>query len=418
MQNKIRVVWVCKLSNPQIRQNLKFSQWTLWAIYRKITKQINYYDYAAWNTNAIREFEKFKDIELHVISPHLGITGIQHFYLNGVRYHIFQSEDDDMLSHIHSRITKKIKTSYSQNTKVILDIISQIHPDIIHYMGAEMPMYSESALSVSSGTPLLVSLQTLMCDPDFFKNYPISKEEYEYRKNVEVAIINKVDYIASKVMRFRQIINQQFGEKRYLDMRLAVGNSINDSYNSPKQYDFVYFAASISKAIDYALEAFARAKRKHKDITLHVVGGYDSALMTSITKQMDNLGISNNVDFTGKLPAFDDVIAEIRKARFALLPLKIDLVSGTIREAMANGLPVVTTITPSTPKFNENRESVLLSEKGDFDKMAENMCLLIEDESFSENLKNNALITIEKLHDNQSAMEEWRKNYFEILQER
>ena len=187
------------------------------------------------------------------------------------------------------------------------------------------------------------------------------------------------------------------------------------SYGIPKQYDFVYFAASISKAIDYALEAFARAKRKHRNITLHVVGGYTNDLMNSISDQMKALGIEDGVDFTGKLPTHDDVINEIRKCRYALLPLKIDLLSGTIRESMANGLPVITTITPETPNWNKKRQCLLLSEKGDFDAMADNICRLIEDPNLSDLLRANAFLTIQEKYSNKGFMEVWRKNYLEIV---
>ena len=119
-----------------------------------------------------------------------------------------------------------------------------------------------------------------------------------------------------------------------------------------KLYDFVYFAADISKAVDYAIEGFAIAKKSFPNITLHVVGGYSDSYMQTLRDKMQELGLGQEVDFTGKLLTHDDVLAEIRKAKFALLPLKVDLIAGTIREAMSNGLPVVTTVTPVTPTLN------------------------------------------------------------------
>lgn len=413
--NKIKVVWVCHLSNPQIRQHLKFSKWAPLAIVKRIAGKGAHYDFALWNTNAIQEFEKFDDIELHIVAPHYGIHGVQQFEINGIYYHFFQSEEDNLLSLLQSRFLHKLKKSYSRNTKTILRFIDQIKPDIIHYIGAENPYYSESALSIPAGNPLVVSLQTLMCDPEFFKNYPISKEEYEYRKNLEVAIIKKVDYVASKVMPFREIIQRTIGDVKFLDMTLAVGEKIAEEPACNKEYDFVYFAASISKAIDFALEAFARAKGKHKNITLHVVGGYSNDLMESISAQMKALGINEGVDFTGQLATHDDVINEIKKCRFALLPLKIDLLSGTIRESMANGLPVITTITPETPNWNEKRQCLLLSEKGDFDAMADNMCKLLEDPNLADLLRANSFLTIQEKCSNKVFMEAWRKNYIEIV---
>ena len=105
----------------------------------------------------------------------------------------------------------------------------------------------------------------------------------------------------------------------------------------------------------------------------------------------------------------------MRKARFAVLPLKIDYISGTIREAMANGIPVVTTITPGTPMLNEIRESVILSEKGDYSAMAKNMFLLMEDESFVNKISQNAAITVKEILNNTTEMRHWVDIYRAII---
>ena len=413
--SKIKVVWVCHFSNSIIRERLKFAKWSPSFFLKRVMGKNLFCDFSVWITNAIREFEKYDDIDLHIIAPHIGILGVQNFEIRGINYHFFHSEDDNIISLVVKRLGKEVNRDYRRNTNKISDIVKRIQPDIIHYIGAENPYYSLSALSMPTNIPLIVSLQTLMSDPDFIKNYPISKDAYVYRSNIEKSIIKRADYIATKVDYFRAIIRSQIGDVKFLDMTLAVGAELNTSVLEEKKYDFVYFAANISKAVDYAIEAFAIAKKKHKDITLHVIGGYDDSLMSSILIGMDSLGLTDGVDFTGKLPTYDDVIKEIRKARFALLPLKIDLISSTIREAMANGLPVITTVTPATPNLNQKRESVLLSEKGDLEQMADNMIKLLEDESLVNLLRENGFQTVVDMYDNVSAMQDWRSNYKNIV---
>jgi glycosyltransferase involved in cell wall biosynthesis len=94
--------------------------------------------------------------------------------------------------------------------------------------------------------------------------------------------------------------------------------------------------------------------------------------------------------------------------------LKIDLISGTIREAMANGLPVVTTITPATPKLNENRKSVLLSEKEDFNNMASNMLDLLDNEDLYNTLQANGYATVIERYDNGVEANLWREAYYAV----
>lgn len=416
IEKKIKVVWICHLSNSEIRDHLLFSKWNLRAIARRILKRKGYLnDFAVWNTNAIKEFEKFSDIELHIIAPHVGIKGkIQRFEINGIHYHFFASETDTLTLFCKLKLGK-IQTSYAKNTQMIIDEVRYIQPNIVHLIGAENPYYSESLLYLQNKVPLLVSLQTLMSDPNFFKNYPISKDEYEFRCHLEQQIIRKADFIATRVEIFRKIICEQIKpEAKFLDMTLAVGEEVKYE-KCKKQYDFVYFAANIEKAVDYAIEAFALVKKETPSITLHVVGDYSKAFMKQLKVHMLKLGLGEEVSFTGKLPTHDDVITEIRKARFALLPLKIDLVSGTIREAMASGLPVVTTITPATPKLNDKRESILLSIKADHQAMADNMLKLLQSETYADKIRLNAIQTINESYNNEVIMKIWREHYLRIL---
>lgn len=415
MFSKLRVVWICHLSNSEIQQHIKFSKWTLSAILRRIFDKTFFADFAQWNTNAIHEFEKFEDIELHIIAPFLNICGVQEFTINGIYYHFFHTEEDNVFSKLYYKISNNSKKSYLKNSKIIVKIINKINPDIVHLIGAENPSYGESVLSLNNSQPLIVSLQTLLKDPIVLDNYPQFRNEQAYRVTIESKIIDRADYIGTKVEHFRNIIKREIKPNaKFLEMSLAVGEGITIS-NYKKEYDFVYFAANISKAVDWALEAFAIAKLKYPDITLYIVGGYTDKLMENLRNRMRELGLGDEVVFVGLLPTHNDVIEEIRKARYALLPIKSDLISGTIREAMANGLPVVTTITPATPKLNEKRKSVLLSEKGDFVAMADNMCQLLGNENIAKEIQRNAAITMSERCNNTAVMNEWREIYYEIV---
>ena len=142
-----------------------------------------------------------------------------------------------------------------------------------------------------------------------------------------------------------------------------------------------------------------------------VVGDYDEDFKLQLDARIAELGITDNVVITGKLQTHDDVIDEIKKARFALLPLKIDFISGTIREAIACGLPVVTTITAGTPTLNEKRESVLLSTIGDHEALAANMIRLIDSEDLSDKLIANGLETIDEMYGNKAMALKLRDVY-------
>ena len=171
----------------------------------------------------------------------------------------------------------------------------------------------------------------------------------------------------------------------------------------------------MSKAFDFAIEEFALAKKKHPEITLNVIGGYNPIQKKEFDERLQELGIIDSVTYEGVLPTHDDVLERIQYARFALLPLKVDYISTTLLEGMALGIPVVTTITKGTPTLNEERKSILLSPIGDHKALADNMCRLLEDESFAEQIRQNALLTVNTEFNNQLNMQKWVYAYRAIV---
>ena len=53
MGRKIKVVWICHLSNDEIRANLSLAPWA---------SKNAWNDFSQWNTNGINEFKKFEEI--------------------------------------------------------------------------------------------------------------------------------------------------------------------------------------------------------------------------------------------------------------------------------------------------------------------------------------------------------------------
>lgn len=419
MENKIKVVWITHFSNKEIRSHIKFDRLYYKRTLKKILLRKDYIigDFAVWNTSAIRQFEKFDDIDLTIVFPHRGIRPkVQRFDINGIHYIAFRSEDDYLCQVLKKKLFKRISSHFKKNRNIIASFIADVQPDIVHIIGAEIPYYSIAALDIPNEIPSVVTLQTLMSDPNFFTNYPISKGEYEFRSDLEKQIIRKCCFIGSSIEYFKSITWRLIKKDAvFLNLSLAVGVDVDES-PSEKEYDFVYFAANISKACDFAIEAFALANKHHPGITLNVSGSYQSEYKAKLELRLEELGIQGQVFFTGPKVTHEDVIKQIKKSRYALLPLKVDLISGTIREAMACGLPVVTTITPATPSLNKDRESVLLSEKGDFQAMADNMIRLVENESYASQIRINAIKTIKERYSNECFMQKWRKAYHEIVE--
>lgn len=423
IEKKIKVIWISNFSNSNVREHMTFSLNFFEKNLRKVFSlpNVEFIDNSVWISNGIDELKNNENIDLHVISPHHHLKNKTEFFeLEKIKYYFYKPEDDYLINKILSKVFKFNNLQYKKNRLTISSIIESIKPDIIHMYGAENPIYSISAFDIDTNKyPFLVTLQTLMNDDEFIKNYPISEDSYNYRSKIEKAVLQKTTYLASSADKYIKIVWKKINSRAiFFRDFLALSEKPKEHrfYNVlEKQYDFVYFAKSISKAGDIAIEAFAIACRKHPNLSLNIIGGTPEPFTSQLKIRIDELGIKKNVIFSGQLATHDEVLSQIRLSKYAILPIKIDIITGTIREAMFNKIPVVTTITSGTPLLNEKRESVLLSEKEDYEAIAQNMITLVENPNFAEKIAENAEITVKEIWSNKEIMDELVIAYQAIL---
>ena len=417
----MKVILLCSFSNAIVREHLSFViPKTLRWLYKLVRKHdlFSTSDYGVWNTNAIKEFERIDDVDLHVIAPFAFLKNrIQEFNHNGIHYHFYRDENSTFLKMMYRQVVRSHFDNFKHNRHLVRRLISSIKPDIVHLIGAENPQYSLSLLDISTSIPTIVQLQTLLNDPDFKSNFPISESSYLYLSSVERKVLLRADYIGTKVDKFIKIIRTHIKPNAtIINTDLAVGEYINPPAQEAK-FDFVYFASNINKACDLALEAFGKAYQRRPTITLDIIGGYSSDYRSQLDSIIKKYGIANAVTFEGRLATHEDVIRQIRMARFALLPLKIDIASCTIREAMSNGLPVITTDTGElgTQLLNKEYDCVLISPKSDCQSIANNMIELLDDTSLADTLRQNSYKRQQDNHNNKTVVNGYVNAYRKIL---
>lgn len=413
---KIKVVWLCTYSDAELRSHLKFPKWHWSNMLRWMLRIRKHVDFALWVSNALREFEKIDtDIELHVVAPHRGVGHLQEFNANGVFYHIFWSEWDVITEKLKREYNLRDENAFRCHRKVIKKLLVKIQPDVVHCIGIENKFYSMAVLDIPNEIPVIAQLQTLVSDERFKNNCGATEKEYAYNSWIEKLILMRSDFVGTQVDRFRDIIKRDIkSDAVFIDTSLALSEPLVD-VDAKKEFDFVYFAADISKAVDLAVEAFAEARKQVPYLTLDIIGGYSSELKEQLDRRIEELEIADSITFEGKLLTHGDVMSQIRKAKFALLPLKIDIVSGTIRESQANGLPVVTTITPGTPGLNAKMETVLISKTGDHAAMAANMLRLVNEPDLASRLRKNGLQMASERISNKVIVENYCKEYHNIV---
>lgn len=415
--NRIKVVWICSFSNSEIRAKLPQKNNIFERLsYKFIAKDLGG-DSAQWNTSNIKEFEKHTDkVDLHIICPTRSIRKkFFHTTIRGINYHFFKEENSNLLRRLFRFCFTRYSSEYKINRRRELRLIEEINPDIIHLIGAECSHFAKVMIDIPKTYITISQLQTLVHNPQTIALYPHRPRFINYRLDSEQRVLQNSDYIGTDSKFFQSILPSFLNPvPTVLKIKLGGNNKVHLSEGTG-QYDFVYFASYIHKAFDLALEAFALAHEKHPEITLDVIGGYSMVEKKEYDKRIKELGLENCITFEGRLPTVADVMKQIKKSKYALVPIKVDLISGVVLQSMSHGLPVITCITPGTPELNKQRESILLSPVGDHQAMANNMIKLIENPDYANMLRANAALTYSERTSKEEIIKNWIDVYYACI---
>lgn len=412
MEQIIKIVLLCHLSSAEIRSHLTLRSLVSENFFRRLLNKrpTQYEDNAPWNLNILKELEKYDELEVHVVAPHPGMKKKREdFSLRGVAYHFFQCDSAFPYSYLRRRMEVKGKEPYRRNREVISDIINGIHPDIVNLVGAENPYYASAVIGLD-GFPVMLSCQTVYSNPTRREH---DKNFSQLRWDVEQEIFRKVDFFACLGPLHRDLVLEYRKDAVVFKMVFPY-KPFPTLKEVEKKYDFVFFAQTVSvkKGADNAVEALALVKQQYPDVSLLIVGANKDPFKTLLNNRIEELGLTENVSFHDFFPRQEDMLQYVKQARFAVLPIKMDIVSGTVLQAMTMGLPVVTHITSGTPLLNKEAECVLLSEINDNKQTAKNMIALMDSSELAEKLRQNSLKYI-KTQDDEAKMagEKWLAQY-------
>ncbi|MFK7893758.1 MAG: glycosyltransferase family 4 protein [Granulosicoccus sp.] len=181
-----------------------------------------------------------------------------------------------------------------------------------------------------------------------------------------------------------------------LDARVArhaewAGSATSRSLRHPRTVSLVSIGRLVStKGHDVLLRACGRLKRTGLHFHLQLIGS--GPLRTTLESLAVAEGIAEMVSFSGAL-AFEDVLATLRDAdMFVLAPRLVhgqppDGIPNVIAEAMALGIPVVSTRVSAIPELVQDGVTGCLVEADDDAALAQAIQRLAEDENLRHNLR-------------------------------
>lgn len=409
----MKIVWICHFFNPEIREHLSLSNnWIENKIRKAIGKKpaVAYSDFAPWVTNLIKEFEKFENIELHIISPHRGLKKYkQSFTIRNIHYHFFKT-DLPILNVSLDMFLKKSK--FRLNRFLVSGFVKKIQPDIVNLIGAENPYYSIAALDIKN-IPVYLSCQTVYSNPLRYEHSTVDQQRWD----TEIKIHRHIKYFGCSGRMHRDLVLKNNKNAIVFKMFFPIQNP-KGIVQQDKEYDFVFFASGLNKkkGTEDAIFALQKVKTFFPKVTLNMIGRCSAEYKNHLQNIIDELKLNDNIIFTDSFPKHDDLLTHITKSRFAVLPNKLDVISGTIIESILLDIPVVTYKTTGSPYLNKNGEAVLLANVDDIDTLAQQMIVLMKNPDKAQQLAANARRFVEEEFDNTRSAKRLLDNYYQVIE--
>ena len=163
--------------------------------------------------------------------------------------------------------------------------------------------------------------------------------------------------------------------------------------------------------IPTALRAFRRVRAASANALLTVAGSGPE--LDALQRLATELGIAEAVQFTGRIDN-EHIPALYRSADLALNPSTVDNMPISILEAMASGVPVVTTDAGGIPDLVRHELTALMVPVGDDVAMAEAAIRLLTNHALAAHLRTSAIKESAR-YAWPEVREQWRQAYFSVL---
>lgn len=142
------------------------------------------------------------------------------------------------------------------------------------------------------------------------------------------------------------------------------------------------------------IDAFAKAQRKFADIKLRIAG--DGSLKPKTISRAKAHGVAGQCEFSGVYTLSEEKAAFMRDLDVFVLPSLTEGTPNGIIEAMAHGLPIISTTVGGVPDIVTDEAGILVP-PGDVEALAQAMGRLAEDRGLRERMGHAAREQYEKL---------------------
>lgn len=331
----------------------------------------------SWAVNLIEGISRIDSLELHVVTLSAFVKEDYECDANGVKYHFLKSK---------SRF--KLATLYRMETESVASAIRRIDPDLVHVHSDKV--YGLGALR--SGLPYVTTVHALQKVIEMHEGRTVSNrllsliQSYLWKRTRFFICVSP--YVRDYVERFAK------GDCRVIE------NGVSDILFRTKYrgggggFPSLLFVGGISriKNLGSLLRTMGGLRRKYPGLALKVIGVVPSFArkhFREIMKIIEEEKLGDHVRFLGyKQPG--DIAECMADSTMLVHPSRQETFGMTVAEAMALGLPVITSNNTGMRFLVRDGETGLLVDPEDPQSIADAVSRLAEDRGLRERLAENA----------------------------
>lgn len=288
-------------------------------------------------------------IDISTGGPARSITSLlQELSNDGVEVHLMAGNSSNP---IIAKLSDDLDRVHLLNTNLIggfknyTKVLERIKPSIIHIHGVwQLPCHQLAKWARTNNVPYIISPRGML--------EPWSLKQSSLKKKLALFLYQKNDLKHATVVHATSEMESENFHKLGINERTVVipnGISLNqfstNTIKTPKLKKTLLFLSRIheKKGIEILISAWERIPAKYKrEWQVRIVGEGDSDYMNTLIAMVDNLNLSDEILFIG--PKYGpEKIVEYQNADLFVLPTHSENFGMVIAEALASGLPVITT---------------------------------------------------------------------------
>jgi glycosyltransferase involved in cell wall biosynthesis len=326
----------------------------------------------SWIRALSQKLSELQDIELHIITISANVMGDSSFSADGVHYHFIDSS-------LPLWLTKALGLDPTSSLWIrplarICKRLREISPDIVHGHGTEGCF---SLAAVYSRFPHVISIQGVMAD--------VFGEEGSRRARIvrhfEAHTVRKARYINVK-----NYVTRDFVEKLKVKAQVFfIEPSINEifwSRDAPQYGKKLFFSGSLikRKGIEEFIHVVSRLQATVPGLKAYVLGEGSADYVARLKGLAESLGVIEKVLFTGQID-FARIVDLYSLGGIFCMTSHVEASPNVVLEAMAAGLPVVSTNVGALPKIVEDGKSGIVVNRSCIDEMVSAISGILNNES-------------------------------------